>query len=50
LNYLERAEPRCKYLQNEIMTTGDRLLANLKKVEAEAAGEAGSSPALTGAR
>ena len=27
--YLERAEPRCRFLQDEIMTTGRRLLASL---------------------
>jgi len=27
--YLERAEPRCRYLLDEISTTGDRLLAQL---------------------
>ncbi len=27
--YLERAEPRCRYLLDEITTTGDRLLAKL---------------------
>jgi hypothetical protein len=29
VRYLERAEPRCKYLQDQILTTGDRLLARL---------------------
>lgn len=27
--YLERAEPRCRYFYEEIMTTGDRLIAGL---------------------
>ncbi len=35
--YLERAEPRCRFLLDEIQTTGDRLLASLAEPEARAA-------------
>jgi len=35
--YLERAEPRCRFLLDEIQTTGDRLLASLTEPEARAA-------------
>ena len=31
--YIERAEPRCRFLHDEIVTTGDRLLAQLKEGE-----------------
>ncbi|MBX7097346.1 MAG: acyl-CoA dehydrogenase family protein [Myxococcaceae bacterium] len=31
--YLERAEPRCRFLADEIATTGDRLLSTLKSRE-----------------
>ena len=34
--YLERAEPRCRFLADEIATTGDRLLASLKSREPQA--------------
>ncbi|MCP4599124.1 MAG: hypothetical protein GY847_01055 [Proteobacteria bacterium] len=34
--YLERAEPRCKYLLTEITTTGKRLLASLASAEKHA--------------
>ncbi|MDP8222051.1 MAG: acyl-CoA dehydrogenase family protein [Candidatus Lernaella stagnicola] len=33
--YLERAEPRCKFLHEEITTTGARLLAHLEETEAD---------------
>ncbi len=35
--YLERAEPRCRFLHDEILTTGDRLLALLSEGEGEGA-------------
>ncbi len=31
--YLERAEPRCRYLHEQITTTGERLLADLARAE-----------------
>ena len=34
--YLERAEPRCRYLYDEITTTGSRLLSKLAEGEEEA--------------
>jgi 3-(methylthio)propanoyl-CoA dehydrogenase len=34
LRYLERAEPRCRYLLDEISSTGERLLAELSRNEA----------------
>ena len=33
--YLERAEPRCRFLQDEILTTGDRLLAALSESDSD---------------
>ena len=29
--YLERAEPRCRYLHDQICTTGSRLLKDLRR-------------------
>jgi 3-(methylthio)propanoyl-CoA dehydrogenase len=37
--YLERAEPRCRFLLEEIQTVGDRLLTELSEPEARAAAE-----------
>jgi hypothetical protein len=37
VRYLERAEPRCRYLLDEITTTGDRLLAKLAGDESDSA-------------
>ena len=33
--YVERAEPRCRYLAEEITTTGGRLLASLDDRDAD---------------
>jgi hypothetical protein len=32
--YLDRAEPRCRYLHDEITTRGDRLISDLKALDA----------------
>ena len=34
VRYLERAEPRCRYLQDQILSTGDRLLEKLNLTDA----------------
>ncbi len=39
--YLERAEPRCRFLYEEITTTGGRLLAELRATEQSAERAAG---------
>ena len=39
--YLERAEPRCRFLHDQIINTGDRLLAKLTATEDARAQEAG---------
>ncbi len=39
--YLERAEPRCRFLYDEITSTGGRLLARLSLAEDEAERAAG---------
>ncbi len=41
--YLDRAEPRCNFLHDEITTRGDRLLADLR--DANAQSDADNSPA-----
>ncbi len=35
--YLDRAEPRCRFLLDEITTTGERMLGQVARAEAEAA-------------
>ncbi len=37
--YLERAEPRCRYLHEQITTTGERLLAQLARAEDDEAAD-----------
>ena len=39
--YLERAEPRCRFLADEIATTGGRLLKRLAGADQESEAEAG---------
>ena len=50
--YLERAEPRARFLLDEITTTGDRLLADLAardRAVAEPAPETAAAPATAAA-
>ena len=37
--YLERAEPRCRYLYDQITTTGERILAQLARAEEDEASD-----------
>jgi len=39
--YLDRCEPRCRFLHDEITTTGERLLGQVARAEADEAAEAG---------
>jgi alkylation response protein AidB-like acyl-CoA dehydrogenase len=48
--HLERAEPRVRFLVEEITTTGDRLLAKLAARGADANGAAGKEPSASGDR